>query len=67
MTTNRNERRPEFEYGIKGGQDQQTGKGRTGCAKNPESTRPERKDSPAPSISYEYPNGDRGNKSRRNI
>ena len=63
----RHDQSGEFDYGLEGGHGQQYGEDRTGGTTNAEGTVPERKDPAAPSTSYEYPNGDRGDKSGRNL
>ena len=63
----RHDQTGEFDYGLEGGQGQQFGEDRTAGTTTVEGIVPDRKDPAAPSTSYEYPNGNRGDKSGRNL
>lgn len=64
----RHDQSGEFDYGVEGRQSQQHGPDSTQGTGNAEnSTLPERKDPKSPSTSHEYPNGNRGVKSGKNL
>ena len=63
----RHDQTGEFDYGLEGGQGQRFSDDRPEGTEKAEGTVPERKDPSALSTAYEYPNGDRGDKSGRNL